>query len=48
MPAFKRAVLATAPILFFMVPFVISMAASANDRLLADENGNIAPMNVFR
>ncbi|HBN48264.1 MAG: class A beta-lactamase [Thalassospira sp.] len=34
MPAFKRAVLATAPILFFMVPFVISMAASANDRLL--------------
>lgn len=34
MPAFKSAVLATAAILFFMVPFVISMAASANDRLL--------------
>ncbi|RCK33912.1 beta-lactamase TEM [Thalassospira xiamenensis] len=34
MPAFKRAVLATVAILFFMVPFVISMAASANDRLL--------------
>ncbi|MET4731322.1 beta-lactamase class A [Thalassospira sp. MBR-102] len=34
MPAFKSAVLATAAILFFMVPFGISMAASANDRLL--------------